>query len=535
MRSALTRQALQVLLWAKVNKVKINWSKTQFTHSSFHPSDPPMKIENIRLHAQRSLKYLGVSFIANPNFSTLIFELTTAAGDVRRRSSIIQRLHRYNFPRRLMTNFVSAFCYSKMRYLTPLLAAEIHYPQTLHPLELATRACMRVALGGFKTTPIPLLYAGSLQLRLPQLITADASKLIVQSISNQKSLGQDCLNWNGSTDGWSPMGPAMHLLDRVQFEPESLSIKLNIDNRVRDGLLRCHFHHNYTKELAKEMHLNQTLLHPADLSLWIDGSFDYQSKLGSSAAILHDSTTNSNATDSARFQGAGDSYEAELTALHLGLGLLRNRAPRQATIRIYTDSKSLTMHLQAAALRYKHEDNQFKACAHLLTRLTETNSVHVHWIPGHSDVGLNEHADALAARAMANGRWITHQTRASTILTKITQQMQRSSTRITRASIKPSSHMDYPDRLPFKRMRPGQVFSGPIFRMRTGHTRCLNHLKRIGIVEDDNCRLCSQSPETMDHLMLRCPTLLPELGELRTWLGDPQKNSISTLYSGKFT
>ena len=429
-----------------------------------------------------------------------------------------------------MTNFVSAFCFAKMKYLTPLLAAETHHPQTLAPLELATKACMRTALGALRTTPIPLLYAGTMHPQLSPKIIADATKLIVQSIANQTPLGQDYLNWDGSGDGWSPMGPAMHQLDLVQFEPGSLSTKLSIESRVRDGLFQCHFHHNYNKEQAMAMHRDRTLLHPADLSLWTDGSFDQQTKLGGSAAILQDSINNTTSTDSARFQGAGSSYEAELTAIQLGLGLLRTRAPARATVRIYTDSKSLTQQLQATAFRYKHEDNQLKACAHMITRLTETNTVHIHWIPGHSDIELNERADALASRAMTDARWINHKIRPSTIFALINRQMHSTSRRVTNSTIKASAYQDYPDRHPFKQMRPAQIFSGPIFRMRTGHTRCLHHLKRIGIVDDDTCRLCNHAPETADHLLLHCPSLLPVLEELRTWIADPsEERNLQTL------
>ena len=138
-RRSLQLQASRIIHWAKVNKVLINWKKTQFTHAAFHPSDPPLRIGTVVLPPQRSLTYLGVTFNANADFNTLVFELNSVAGDVRRRASVIQRLNKYRFPSKLMQNFVSAFCYSKMRYLTPILGAEIHHPNTLAPLERAAR------------------------------------------------------------------------------------------------------------------------------------------------------------------------------------------------------------------------------------------------------------------------------------------------------------------------------------------------------------------------------------------------------------
>jgi hypothetical protein len=193
-------QASRVQQWATLNKVKINWNKTQYTHAAFHPSDPPLRIEDVVLHPQRSLTYLGVTFNSNILFNTLTFDFSSAVGDVRRRSSTISRLRQFAFTQRMMTNFITSFCYAKLRYITPLLAAEVHHPPTLQPLEIASRGCMRAELQASVTTPVPLLYAGTGRPHLGPLIRRDAAKLILSSITNRTLLGQEYLGWDGTGD-----------------------------------------------------------------------------------------------------------------------------------------------------------------------------------------------------------------------------------------------------------------------------------------------------------------------------------------------
>ena len=89
----------------------------------------------------------------------------------------------------------------------------------------------------------------------------------------------------------------------------------------------------------------------------------------------------------------------------------------------------------------------------------------------------------------------------------------------TRAEISESQFRDYPSREPFTNMTRKNMFSGPIFRMRTGHTRSLAHLHNLEITEEANCRLCSeQFRETVEHQLLHCTRLSGELQELRRWI-----------------
>jgi hypothetical protein len=203
--------------------------------------------------------------------------------------------------------------------------------------------------------------------------------------------------------------------------------------------------------------------------------------------------------------------------------MIRDQGPTQETIRIYTDSKSVISHIHAIGLRYRNEDDSIKECAHLLARLTETNRVALHWIPGHANIGFNHIADIAAKQALqlmnpaeAEDAQLPA-ARFSTYNLMINKRMDSLSSAELQDKIRDSHFRGYPSRNPFKEMKTKDVVLGPLFRMRTGHTYCRSHLYNLGIIssEENLCRLCSQPNETVEHLLLHCSQLAVPLQDLR--------------------
>jgi ribonuclease HI len=220
-------------------------------------------------------------------------------------------------------------------------------------------------------------------------------------------------------------------------------------------------------------------------------------------------------------RNASSSYEGELQALLLGLQMIRDRGPTRQSIRIYSDSKSVITHLHAIGLRYRSEDAIITECAIILARLTETNSVALHWIPGHRNIGYSEIVDLAAKQALSHNLEENADVpiRLSTFNLLITKRMQDNSSSQLLPKISESNFDGYPNRAPFRRMTAKDVVLGPIYRMRTGHTYCLQHLSNLGIVRDINCRLCSSdTPETVEHQLLHCPALAQVLQDFRQWI-----------------
>jgi len=105
------------------------------------------------------------------------------------------------------------------------------------------------------------------------MIKRDAAKLVLGSIVNQTILGKEYLAWDGTGDGWSPLGQPMHTFQSLNLDPDTLLKRFPLSNRVRDGLAKCHFQYNYNREAALKKHELNQLVPPSDLALWTDGSF----------------------------------------------------------------------------------------------------------------------------------------------------------------------------------------------------------------------------------------------------------------------
>jgi ribonuclease HI len=517
----LREQANIVLQWAKNNHVEINWGKTHLLHNNSEWLDVPFRIDhNLQLQPETNLLYLGVTFQHTFNSPVIMIDLQSPAQNIRRRASIIKRLRQYHFPANIMRQFVSAFCLGKLRFFTPFLGAEVNNSSALDPLIKAMNSCIRTELDAVISTPIPLLYAGSHRPNIKQMIIRDSSKLILSSIANNTILGSEFLEYQGELDGWTPLGTAWNQFDTLHIDPTLLLQRSDLSITERDSLFKMKFFYRYNREEALIKHQKNNLILPADIALWTDGSFQYNLSLAASAAMIYDENDILIEQVMCRFTTAGSSYEPELHALLLGLLKILQRQPRNKQIRIYTDSKSVISQLFAAGLRYSREEINFTELAHIIKVLSEHNKLSLHWIPGHANIPLNEAADEVAKDALLNAQTSQLPTRLSTYASRLTRYMDKTTRRSTNDAIKPSHFQDSPDRKHFSKLKNADLHFGPIFRLRTGHTRCMAHLYRLGIVSNDTCRLCHHTSETIDHLFLVCPYLSHSLEEFRQWVAE---------------
>jgi ribonuclease HI len=539
-RNSLAAEAQLLADWADENKVNINWGKTQLIYNTTRSSDPSLQISGQEIKPTTMLRYLGVNFLSNNDFRMLTFDLKTIGADIRRRAAVIHRLHRFQFPQKIVRRFTEGFVHAKLRYVSPLLGPEAyHSPESLDPLEKGLRAAIRTELGAFRSTPIPLLYQGAQRPLLKQLIERDATRLVLRSVAQNTVLGQEYQEWDGFGDGRSPLDTAQSVLEDLDIPNNAVLLPIRpISIRVRDALQRCQYYYTYSKEDALRMHANNLLLKPASISLWCDGSFISTTSTIGAAALWYDANNQLVDYRQDSKELASSSYEGELHALLLGLKMIRDHGPTRETIRIYTDSKSVISHLYAIGFRYRNEDDLIKECAHLIARLTETNTVAFHWIPGHENIGFNHFADIAAKQALqllpvqgaVNGEY-THTVRFSTYNLSINKRMQASSTAALQAMIRDSSFRDYPSREPFKVMQAQDVVLGPLFRMRSGHTFCRAHLFNLGIIssEENICRMCSHPNETVEHVFLHCPQLAVPLQDLRTRIAESGGDHVDVL------
>ena len=167
----------------------------------------------------------------------------------------------------------------------------------------------------------------------------------------------------------------------------------------------------------------------------------------------------------------------------------------------------------------------FNHIAHLLTRLTETNTVTIHWIPGHCDIGLNTQVDHAAKQARLQLPISLYTPRLAYYKSQITTHCFESSFRHTKAKIQPSHWAQYPPRDYFKNQEFKKCRGAP-FRILTGHTRTNQHLSHIGIVESPLCRHCLNQPESPDHTLLHCEQTIQHTSLIRNWSQNTGLNHV---------
>lgn len=508
---ALQAKAQIVQDWARRNLVKINWNKTQFTHSGYHHSDPPIRVGNHSIYPEGTLRYLGVTFYHNEQAQSLYFDLTHISSELRRRSALVYRLHRFRFAPKVIRQFMDAWVYSSLRYYTPLLGAETHHTPTLARLNKAYNVCLRVELEAFPSTPIPLLYAGTRRLPLVDLIERDSSLLIIRAISGNTQLGKEYLDWDGEYDGWSPFGCTIPMFDKIKLYDVDIQRRSTMSISVRNGLAKC----KYIIPKNIRQALKQRLPTNNDIELWTDGSFNVKSHIGASSAVIRNRDDQIE-EEAESYANVSSSYEAELLAVLLGLRKIMERNPKDFIIRIFTDSRSLVTHLQSAGLRYKAEESDFCQIAILLTRLSIKNKIFIHWIPGHSGIELNEQADRLANSALHALTPSEHVPRHSFYRTAVHHICRKRGIPSLRAQLQNSHWPNYPPRGGF-RDGTNKFCRGVPFRILTGHTRTNQHLFHLGILDSPLCNFCLQENQTPDHLLFRCEQFQAHTSVLQRW------------------
>ena len=134
---------------------------------------------------------------------------------------------------------------------------------------------------------------------------------------------------------------------------------------------------------------------------------------------------------------------------------------------------------------------------HALRELGNRSSIDLQWIPAHCGISGNEQADGLSKRG-SNMEQFNHIVSYQEAKTIVKNKFNTSCS---------SSETDAIHQL----QRDEQVI---IFRLRTGHSRLLSHLYRIGVSHTDECH-CKTGLQDTEHILQVCPSL----GALRnsTW------------------
>ena len=206
--------------------------------------------------------------------------------------------------------------------------------------------------------------------------------------------------------------------------------------------------------------------------------------------------------------------DAELYAIYRALTFISS-IQSHATCVIFSDS-------QAALLRINKSANYF---SHKIRSECSKLNVKIFWCPGHQGIEGNELADGLARKGvnqdlLARDRFTSYSYLVEGIRKNIflawrsdwTKQVLREEEgrkavglghfyRISARNSVPNFKTKAINLTKFSR---GTQTS--YFQARTGIGNTLAYLRKIGKVSDDQCNFCQKKKQTMQHLLLHCPS-----------------------------
>lgn len=202
-------------------------------------------------------------------------------------------------------------------------------------------------------------------------------------------------------------------------------------------------------------------------------------------------------------------FQAEIQAILECSSICLSRNYRHSNICIMSDSQAALNALKSSTCTSKH----VWECVQSLQNLASRNQVNLYWVPGHCGIDGNERADMLArlgsshqftgpepfcglsasSLRMELRIWESSTIEANWKNTLIARQAKRFVTpnaSITRKILDLSK-------------RDLSTYTGLI----TGHCPSRYHLKIIGKLQDDVCRLCGMDKEDSEHLLCHCPAI----------------------------
>lgn len=273
----------------------------------------------------------------------------------------------------------------------------------------------------------------------------------------------------------------------------------------------------------------EDMLRPAEIVWFTDGS---KSEEGSGAGIYGERPRLKISCALGKFATV---FQTEVYAILVCAQ--ENIRRRYSNRHIYICSDSQAALKALASVRTK--SSLVQECKQALCELGSSNWVKLLWVPGHSSIGGNEQADALAREG----------SKQPLLGPEPALGYPRSS---AKRSIEDWTRVQFVD---FWAAHPGLrqaklLISGPLPRqteqilrlnrkhvrivvgLLTGHGSFKKHLHTIGVVDDPICRFCKEVEETSIHVLTSCPGLMT-LRHKHFGMGFPVPEEIRNIPTGR--
>ena len=213
-------------------------------------------------------------------------------------------------------------------------------------------------------------------------------------------------------------------------------------------------------------------------------------------------------------------FQSETLAISKCCCILMERQVKEKKIVIYSDSESTIKALSSCKLSAK---TVLEGRENLET-LSESNTVSLVWVPGHSNILGNEKADELARKGSTTdfiGPEPALGVHSGAMVRLLKREAEEEHQRTWNGLKNCRQAKEFLAGCSLQTTKYLLSLNRKCLRMMigvlTGHNGLRYHLNKMGLIDDPNCRRCGDVPETAKHFLCHCPAL----AQLRTkCLGD---------------
>lgn len=216
----------------------------------------------------------------------------------------------------------------------------------------------------------------------------------------------------------------------------------------------------------------------------------------------------------------------ELIAVNECAKIILEANERNKNIIILTDSQTILKSLNSSIINKK----SYKECIDNLNKIGLENELTIAWVPAHSDIEGNDHADISARRALIKRNTdinIEEETKtADNIIKQAYTEKAKERWETPTINQVHAKHFikgfdkEKADEVTKLRRKDIRVVTGFL----TGHGLTRSYLFNIHKTGSNKCRKCNQEKETIEHWITRCPLMIRQANRLmRKCNGDVKK------------